>query len=200
MAGERKDAASANAAAGTSANMSVEDFSNNRWENNTNDAGSKPKGISSLREDDPINSFPEEDEFGKRMAAHGEKDREVETFTPESMFKNSMIWQAMDSMKEQMQGNPEEGDTGKSVGMLTIGGMTGLTTAAAGVATWFMRGISLFSSFLTSLPLWRSFDPLPILDSRENETFKGTEEEKKDTKENHDYEEGVASIFDNHKL
>jgi hypothetical protein len=34
----------------------------------------------------------------------------------------------------------------------------------AGYVMWSLRGVSLVASLLTSLPLWRSLDPLPILE------------------------------------
>lgn len=36
----------------------------------------------------------------------------------------------------------------------------------AGYVMWSLRGASLLASLVTSLPLWRSLDPLPILESR----------------------------------
>jgi hypothetical protein len=36
----------------------------------------------------------------------------------------------------------------------------------AGYVIWSLRGASLLASLLTSLPLWRSLDPLPILEAK----------------------------------
>jgi hypothetical protein len=36
----------------------------------------------------------------------------------------------------------------------------------AGYVIWSLRGASLLASLLTSIPLWRSLDPLPILEDR----------------------------------
>jgi hypothetical protein len=33
----------------------------------------------------------------------------------------------------------------------------------AGVASWVLRGGSLLASFLSTIPVWRGLDPLPIL-------------------------------------
>jgi hypothetical protein len=35
-----------------------------------------------------------------------------------------------------------------------------------GYVVWSLRGASLIASLLTSMPLWRSLDPLPILENR----------------------------------
>jgi len=33
----------------------------------------------------------------------------------------------------------------------------------AGYMLWVLRGVSLIASAITSLPIWRFFDPLPVL-------------------------------------
>jgi hypothetical protein len=41
---------------------------------------------------------------------------------------------------------------------------TGVTfTLSAGFITWLLRAGSLVTSLLTSMPMWRGFDPLPVL-------------------------------------
>jgi hypothetical protein len=35
-----------------------------------------------------------------------------------------------------------------------------------GYVVWSLRGASLLASLLTSMPLWRTLDPLPILENR----------------------------------
>jgi len=59
-----------------------------------------------------------------------------------------------------------------------------------------MRGVSLLSSFLTTVPLWRSFDPLPILDDRKKKNCEKTAEESKDDEEQKDEDEKIGSLFD----
>jgi hypothetical protein len=43
------------------------------------------------------------------------------------------------------------------------------TSVSVGYVVWLLRGGSLFTTFLSSMPAWLAFDPLPILDS-----FEGT--------------------------
>lgn len=38
------------------------------------------------------------------------------------------------------------------------------TSVSVGYVVWLLRGGSLVASFLTSLPAWQSFDPLPVLE------------------------------------
>ena len=49
---------------------------------------------------------------------------------------------------------------------------------------------------MTTVPLWRSFDPLPILDVRKKKDDEKTEEELQDDQEQKEQEEKVGSLFD----
>jgi hypothetical protein len=52
------------------------------------------------------------------------------------------------------------------VQQVTIGTAAAVTgTAVAGYAIWIVQGGALLTSFLTQMPFWRWFDPLPVLDS-----------------------------------
>jgi hypothetical protein len=62
-----------------------------------------------------------------------------------------------------------------------IGGM--LTTASAGYVMWLLRAGPLVASILSSLPAWRTFDPLPVLDFWEK---KKKEEERMAKDKRHD--------------
>ena len=39
------------------------------------------------------------------------------------------------------------------------------TTVSVGYVVWMLRGGSLLTTFLSSLPAWQAFDPLPVLES-----------------------------------
>ncbi|MEZ6131710.1 MAG: hypothetical protein R3C59_23880, partial [Planctomycetaceae bacterium] len=41
------------------------------------------------------------------------------------------------------------------------------TSVSVGYVVWMLRGGSLLTTFLSSLPAWQSFDPLPVLESFE---------------------------------
>ena len=43
------------------------------------------------------------------------------------------------------------------------------TSLSVGYVIWIIRGGSLLSAFMSAMPAWQSFDPLPILPSYENE-------------------------------
>ena len=44
------------------------------------------------------------------------------------------------------------------------------TTVSVGYVVWMLRGGSLLTTFLSSLPAWQAFDPLPVLESFEGES------------------------------
>ena len=51
---------------------------------------------------------------------------------------------------------------------LALGSMTVAATAlSVGYVVWLVRGGSLLMSLVTVIPTWRSFDPLPIVESFE---------------------------------
>jgi hypothetical protein len=69
----------------------------------------------------------------------------------------------LDSLAQQL-------DTEKTRSVIIIGSATGMTALlSAGYVLWAVRGGSLLASMLATLPVWRWLDPLPILESREDE-------------------------------
>jgi hypothetical protein len=68
-------------------------------------------------------------------------------------------------------------DTAHNVTIRTVSQVALAMTA--GYVMWSLRGASLLASLLTSLPLWRSLDPLPILEARaEREKVKAAKRRK----------------------
>ncbi len=79
----------------------------------------------------------------------------------ESVHANRAMWSQIASMKGQME---------RSAGMqqrqkvIAVGMATGMSVSfAAGYVIWLLRGGSLLASLLAATPLWKSFDPLPVL-------------------------------------
>ncbi|MEE9355544.1 MAG: Ig-like domain-containing protein, partial [Methylococcaceae bacterium] len=63
---------------------------------------------------------------------------------------------ALDTMKEQMDKNNSE--------EIIIKGLVGASiTISAGSVGWFLRGGSMLASLLSTIPMWKGFDPLPVL-------------------------------------
>ena len=52
---------------------------------------------------------------------------------------------------------------------LIVGTAAAVTSSlSVGYVVWMLRGGTLVASFMSSIPAWCSFDPLPIVDSFEN--------------------------------
>ncbi len=81
-----------------------------------------------------------------------------------SVMADHSLWEQVEKMQQQMN-NPS---TEQAEHELIVKIMAGSTlTASAGVVTWLLRGGSLLASLLSTMPLWKGFDPLPILASKE---------------------------------
>jgi hypothetical protein len=55
------------------------------------------------------------------------------------------------------------------VDILSQGAQVTAVTLSVGAVWWALRAGGLFTSLLTSLPAWRSFDVLPVLNDAEGE-------------------------------
>jgi hypothetical protein len=79
----------------------------------------------------------------------------------EAMISNESIQRALDGLKRQLEesARPDELKEKLMVGMASGIG----SSFFVGYVIWALRGTSLLASALASLPLWRCFDPLPVL-------------------------------------
>ncbi|MCP4408804.1 MAG: hypothetical protein GY807_13785, partial [Gammaproteobacteria bacterium] len=68
---------------------------------------------------------------------------------------------------------------------------------SAGFVSWVLRAGSLLASFVSVIPLWRQFDPLPILDIK-GKKHRATNEDQKDA-EKVEENTAVENIFDDEK-
>jgi hypothetical protein len=80
--------------------------------------------------------------------------------TPSAFATARPLAAQMDAMAKQMAAaEAGQGATIRTVSQIAM-------AMTAGYVVWSLRGASLLASLLTSIPLWRSLDPLPILESR----------------------------------
>jgi hypothetical protein len=135
---------------------------------------------------------------GPDETASDSQDREAGiSLTAETVLTNKKMWQAVASAKAEIRGDATSEKTmEKSLGVFTVGAMKGLTAVATGCVTWALRGLSLLASFMTTLPLWRSFDPLPILDAEEKKQHDLASQEGQGEQDADKYEEQVQALFD----
>jgi hypothetical protein len=84
--------------------------------------------------------------------------------------------QALDSLRRGMSGLENAGDVD---GAFIVQISTGLgAVLSVGVVSWILRGGTLAATLLSTVPMWKGFDPLPMLMGRRK---KDDEEERDDT-------------------
>ena len=101
-----------------------------------------------------------------RLIGHVIRQGLVDPFTYAKMLNPSqpdmVIWESIDAMMEQMDGRDTSWYRDDQV--LTTTTATGLTASfTVGYVSWLLRAGYLSASLMSVLPLWREFDPLPVL-------------------------------------
>ncbi|MGB5442060.1 MAG: Ig-like domain-containing protein, partial [Gammaproteobacteria bacterium] len=100
------------------------------------------------------------------------------------------LWQMIDIMKQQINGS-QGGDDGYM--QLVAKSATGMALSlSAGIITWALRGGVLLASMLSAVPLWKGFDPLPII----ARTRKNKDDEKIDDSFNPENDDNAARLLD----
>ncbi|MDJ0785078.1 MAG: hypothetical protein QNJ22_24130, partial [Desulfosarcinaceae bacterium] len=97
-----------------------------------------------------------------------------------SMFTAEALTQTLEQLEQQL-------DLATSAnnrrGQLAIGAATGLGVSVfAGYVIWAFRGTSLIMGALSALPMWRCFDPLPVLLKDEKERQAESQQDKDEDK------------------
>ena len=167
-----------------------------------NDTGNENAGdnlIPGRRGDDDMTSSGRMSDLGSEEERRGKEGTAYTFSRRETSLKNQESFQALDSVEGRVKemALTQETET-KSKGKVFAGTITGLTTAAWGYGTWVVRGASVLASFLSALPAWTSFDPLPILDAAEmdQDDLFYEEPEGEDAEKEQEQDENVQSLFD----
>jgi hypothetical protein len=84
-------------------------------------------------------------------------------------INQDILWQVLDDMQRQMSGTDESSDRSFLISSIMGGSALLLTT---GLISWVLRGGALASTLLSTLPLWRGIDPLPLLAGRKKKKKK----------------------------
>ncbi|MGB5424009.1 MAG: cadherin-like domain-containing protein, partial [Desulfobacterales bacterium] len=108
-------------------------------------------------------------------------------------FSPEIMAQALDHLQKQIDDTME---LDANQGQLIIGAATGLgASVMVGYVVWAFRGASLLLGALSAMPMWRCFDPLPVLignDKKRDEDAK----EKTIEPESEDDEKRVRDMLD----
>ena len=80
---------------------------------------------------------------------------------------NDVVWDALDSLAEQLSDADDESREQAEMIVTIASGVT--LSLSAGFVSWMMRAGSLVTSLLSATPIWRGFDPLPVIAARRDD-------------------------------
>ncbi|MGI9288585.1 MAG: cadherin domain-containing protein, partial [Pseudomonadales bacterium] len=106
-----------------------------------------------------------------------------------SVMADHALWERLEKMQQEMNETSAEQEERELIVKIVTGSTL---TVSAGFVSWILRGGSLLASFLSTLPLWKGFDPLPILATREK---KSEEKQKPDTNANADKDQIAVDVL-----
>ncbi|MCK4704716.1 MAG: tandem-95 repeat protein, partial [Gammaproteobacteria bacterium] len=98
------------------------------------------------------------------------------TYTELQVKSIKALWIAVDQMKQQITESTEE-EVSKIELKAAAVSSSGVALTA-GVVAWVLRSGALMTSLMSSIPLWKGYDPLPILAYREDEDEEDLSEDK----------------------
>ena len=121
-------------------------------------------------------------------SAHDKNKQYVDTYLSKKLnlsFENKIVEdsdnildEAIDRIRQQIN-QAEPIDNLKSVEVQVLLGTT--LTLTAGYVSWILRGGALLTSFLSTVPLFKRFDPVPILKSKDRDKFSESENDSEDS-------------------
>jgi hypothetical protein len=78
------------------------------------------------------------------------------------LASQARVWDGVDRMKETVRQQSEASSVSRKVSIGVVVGSSSL--AVTGFVVWAFKSGTLVASWASSLPAWRMFDPLPVLD------------------------------------
>ena len=102
------------------------------------------------------------------------EEHNVETFAAVQVKSMDALWSAIDKMKQEMGGS--SGDKMSPVEFKVAAAKSSGVVLTAGVVAWILRSGALLSSLMSTIPLWKGYDPLPILAYKDDEEKKEEDE------------------------
>ena len=96
--------------------------------------------------------------------------QQVTSFAGMQLRTMDALWSAIDKMKEEMGDSAREEMTATEFKFAAAKSSGVVLTA--GVVAWILRSGALLSSLMSTIPLWKGYDPLPILAYRDDDKKK----------------------------
>jgi hypothetical protein len=81
------------------------------------------------------------------------------------------LWAAIDEMKDQIDKKVTDDITEVEIRAAAVSSSGVALTA--GVVAWVLRSGALMTSLISTIPLWKGYDPLPILTYKDDEDEEG---------------------------
>jgi VCBS repeat-containing protein len=94
------------------------------------------------------------------------EDYELSTFAAVQVQSMEALWTSVDKMKQEMTESAAQMDLGE---LKVVAAKSSGVVLTAGIVAWAMRGGALLSSLMSTIPLWKGYDPLPILAYKDDE-------------------------------
>jgi hypothetical protein len=94
------------------------------------------------------------------------EDYELSTFAAVQMQSMDALWTSVDKMKQEMAESAAQMDMGE---LKVAAAKSSGVVLTAGIVAWAMRGGALLSSLMSTIPLWKGYDPLPVLAYKDDE-------------------------------
>ena len=120
---------------------------------------------------------------GRAIGATLEEDseEEEELAVVDDILTNHALWDAIDRMNEEMAAYSDNKLTREEL-VVQFVSTSGLGLFAA-ATVYALRGGALMASWLSTVPLWGTLDPLPVLRERKDEDKEELEGSEKSTRE-----------------
>ncbi len=97
----------------------------------------------------------------------------VSTFAAVQVQSMDALWSAIDKMKQEMAESAQ--DKASVVEFKVAAAKSSGVVLTAGVVAWILRSGALLSSLMSTIPLWKGYDPLPILAYKDDDEKKEEE-------------------------
>ncbi|MGI9341849.1 MAG: beta strand repeat-containing protein [Gammaproteobacteria bacterium] len=98
-------------------------------------------------------------------------------------LNHDVLFQALDTMKREMSGLAANSDE-RFAAVVTQVAVGTSVALSAGFVSWVIRGGALATTLLSTMPVWKGFDPLPLLAARRKKSEDDDENENGDNQDN----------------
>ena len=114
------------------------------------------------------------------------------------IVSNFAMWSAIDAMLNELDDHYYQSQSSDVVIANVVRGAT--WSLSAGFVAWILRGGSLIAAAMSSIPIWKGLDPLPIIAMSKRERKRLEEEKLVDKQEEDSLQHEIGEIIDDARL